>query len=76
MNAAQLKEMFRAIDVVQDALEASLALAGRPPTDRRANAPVSFPTQDWVEACRQEFNRRWYLENGDDYESSPNVYGE
>jgi hypothetical protein len=48
----------------------------RPPTDRRANAPVSFPGQDWVEACRQEFNRRWYLENGDDYESSPNVYGE
>ena len=38
------------------------------------SAPVA--TDDWIEAARQAFLRRYYAENGDDYENSPQVYGD
>jgi len=41
--------------------------------DRRAAvpppaAPVTFPSDDWLEAARKTYLRRYYDEHGDDYE--------
>ncbi len=42
---------------------------------QRPAAPVD-PFAYLAEKCRREFARRWHEENGDDYEFSPNVYGD
>jgi hypothetical protein len=36
----------------------------------------AHPSDEWLEAARKEFLRRWWAENGDSFEFSRDAYGE
>lgn len=38
--------------------------------------PAPIPSDDWLEAARQEFCRRWQAENGDTIDDCNQVYGD
>lgn len=38
--------------------------------------PASHPTEEWLEAARRAFLRRWWAENGDNFEFSRDAYGD
>lgn len=44
--------------------------------DRRGTTPPAAPV-DYLELCRREFLKRYFRQvNGDDYEFSPQAYGD
>ena len=50
-----------------------------PERDDDGGSRLAVPSvpADWLELCRQEFLRRYFQQtSGDEYEFSPNVYGD
>lgn len=44
--------------------------------DGSPSRPASHPTEEWLEAARRAYLRRWWAEHGDSFEFCNEAYGD